>query len=161
VTTTPPESRSPEPGTAAAPPAAPPPAASPPGGSDAASASRLNQEGERLFASGDYGAAVDRFRRAVQISPGSAHFRNNLGWALFQLRELDEAARQLEEAARQDPRRAIVHANLGEVRWAQGDRAGAIAAYERFLQLNTNPRQRRIAEERLREMRASEPGTDA
>jgi predicted TPR repeat methyltransferase len=50
---------------------------------------------------------------------------------------------------------------IGEVRWAQGDRAGAIAAYQRFLELNTNPRQRQVAEERLREMRVSEPGADA
>jgi eukaryotic-like serine/threonine-protein kinase len=122
-----------------------------------ASASALNQEGEQLFARGDFAGAVDRFRGAVQAEPGNPLYRNNLGWALFQLRDYVQAASELEEAARRDPRRAIVHANIGEVRWARGDKAGAIEAYQRFLQFDITQRQRQIAEEKLRQMRASDP----
>jgi Flp pilus assembly protein TadD len=116
---------------------------------------RLNREGQALFDRGEYAAAVDRFERAVQLAPRSALYRNNLGWALFQAGRLDAAARELEETTRLDPRRGIAYANIGEVLWARGDRAGAIAAYERFLQLNTDARRERIAEEKLRRMRAA------
>ncbi|MDP9347766.1 MAG: tetratricopeptide repeat protein, partial [Gemmatimonadota bacterium] len=88
-------------------------------------------------------------------APGNAYYRNNLGWALFQAGEVEAAGRELAEAIRLDPGRAIAHANLGEVRWARGDAAGAIAAYERFLELNTDPRRERIAREKLRRMRGA------
>ncbi len=118
-------------------------------------ASGLNREGERYFSRGELPAAVDRFRRAVAAAPGNAYYRNNLGWALFQAGDVDGAGRELREAIRLDPRRDIAHANLGEVHWARGEREAAIAAYERFLELNTNPRRERIASEKVRRMRAS------
>lgn len=117
------------------------------------SAARLNREGEALFARGDQRAAAARFRRAVEASPNSAHFRNNYGWALLQSGDVAGAERELTETIRLDPRRAIAYANLGEVRLAQGDRTAAAAAYERFLELNDDPRRERIAREKLRRIR--------
>jgi Flp pilus assembly protein TadD len=113
----------------------------------------MNREGEGLFERGNNAAAVERFRRAVQMAPANAYYRNNLGWALFQANQVEAAARELEEVVRINPRRDIAHANLGEVRHAQGDIPGAIAAYERFLELNTDPRRERIAREKLRRLR--------
>jgi tetratricopeptide (TPR) repeat protein len=66
---------------------------------------------------------------------------------------VDEAGRELEATLRLDPRREIAYANLGEVRAAQGDTAAAIAAYERFVELNTNPRREQIALGKLRRLR--------
>jgi cytochrome c-type biogenesis protein CcmH/NrfG len=48
---------------------------------------------------------------------------------------------------------------LGEVHFARGDIAAAIAAYERFLELSTNPRRERIADAKLRRMRTKLRGT--
>jgi Flp pilus assembly protein TadD len=118
-----------------------------------AAAGRLNREGEGAFERGEVNDAVRRLRAAVQREPGNVLFRNNLGWALFEAGELDEARRELEQVIRMNPRRDIAYANLGEVKWKQGDRAGAIAAYERFLELNSDPRRERIAREKLRRMR--------
>ena len=118
-----------------------------------ATAGRLNREGEALFERGDVGAAVQRFRAAVQREPQNAGYRNNLGWALFEAGELNAARRELEQTIQLNPGRDIAYANLGEVKWKQGDRAGAIAAYERFLELNADPRRERIAREKLRRMR--------
>ncbi|MBW3654682.1 MAG: tetratricopeptide repeat protein, partial [Gemmatimonadetes bacterium] len=118
-----------------------------------AAAGRLNREGEGLFERGDVADAVQRFRAAVQRDPRNSQFRNNLGWALFEAGQLDEARRELEQVIRLNPRRDIAYANLGEVKWKQGDRAGAVAAYERFLELNSDPRRERIAREKLRRMR--------
>ncbi len=135
-----------------APPAASPvPAARPSSGGGTAAG--MNREGEALFERGNNAAAVERFRRAVQMAPANAYYRNNLGWALFQAGQVEAAARELEEVVRINPRRDIAHANLGEVRHAQGDIPGAIAAYERFLELNTEPRRERIAREKLRRLR--------
>jgi Flp pilus assembly protein TadD len=89
----------------------------------------------------------------VQREPQNAGYRNNLGWALFEAGELNAARRELEQTIQLNPGRDIAYANLGEVKWKQGDRAGAIAAYERFLELNADPRRERIAREKLRRMR--------
>ncbi|HKP74797.1 MAG TPA: tetratricopeptide repeat protein, partial [Longimicrobiaceae bacterium] len=102
---------------------------------------------------GDLARAADRFRRAVRGAPGNAYYHNNLGWALFQLGQLDEAERELREAVRLDPGRAIAYANIGEVERARGNVAGAIAAYERFLRLNSDPRREAIARAKLRGLR--------
>ena len=132
---------------------APAPAASP-----AAAARRLNREGEALFERRDLAGAVARFRLAVRAAPNNAYYRNNLGWALFEMGAVDEAGRELEATLRLDPRRDIAYANLGEVRAAQGDTAAAIAAYERFVELNRNPRREQIALGKLRRLRGVPPG---
>ncbi|HEX8907067.1 MAG TPA: tetratricopeptide repeat protein, partial [Longimicrobiaceae bacterium] len=118
-----------------------------------AAAVAANREGEALFERGDVEGAVARFRRAVAAAPGNAYYHNNLGWALFQLGRVDEAGRELAQAVRLDPRRDIAYANIGEVERAKGNVQGAIAAYERFLQLNTDPRREQIAREKLRRLR--------
>jgi len=113
----------------------------------------LNHEGESLFDRGEVEAAVGRFRAAVRAAPGNAYYHNNLGWALFQAGQVEEAGRELNEAVRLDPRRDIAYANIGEVERARGNVSAAIAAYERFLELNTDPRRERIAREKLRSLR--------
>jgi tRNA A-37 threonylcarbamoyl transferase component Bud32 len=118
-----------------------------------AGAEGLNHEGEALFERGELDGAIERFRAAVRAAPGNAYYRNNLGWALFQSGKVDEAGRELNEAVRLDPRRDIAYANIGEVERARGNIQAAIAAYERFLQLNTDPRRERIAREKLRTLR--------
>ncbi|HSU18070.1 protein kinase domain-containing protein [Longimicrobium sp.] len=133
-----------------------PPPSAPPARTAArepASAVAINREGEALFERGDMAGAVARFRQAVASAPGNAYYRNNLGWALFQAGRVDEAARELAETVRLDPRRDIAYANIGEVERVRGNTAAAIAAYERFLQLNTDPRRAEIARGKLRALR--------
>ncbi|HEX8832307.1 MAG TPA: protein kinase [Longimicrobium sp.] len=130
----------------------PPRAAAPAGGAGAA---RYAREAEGHFERGDFPAAVAGFRRAVAAAPGNALYRNQLGWALFQSGDLAGAERELQETLRLDPNRAIAHANLGEVRRVRGDTGRAIQSYRRFLQLNTDPRRERIAQEKLRGMGAT------
>ncbi|HET7233976.1 MAG TPA: serine/threonine-protein kinase [Longimicrobium sp.] len=137
---------------AAAPSSAPasvPVAASASGGN----ATALNRQGEALFERGEMESAIGRFRAAVRAAPGNAYYRNNLGWALFQAGRIDEAGRELNQAVRLDPRRDIAYANIGEVERARGNIPAAIAAYERFLELNTDPRREAIAREKLRALR--------
>lgn len=131
-----------------APTRSPAPASSP----AAASAAR---QAEQRFEVGDFPAAVAGFRRAVAAAPRNAHYRNQLGWALFQSGDLAGAERELLETVRLDPNRAIAYANLGEVHRVRGETPAAIANYRRFLALNTDARRERIAREKLRGMGAT------
>ncbi|HEX8211483.1 MAG TPA: serine/threonine-protein kinase [Longimicrobium sp.] len=129
-------------------PRSPAPASSP----AAASAAR---QAEQRFEVGDFPAAVAGFRRAVAAAPRNAHYRNQLGWALFQSGDLAGAERELRETVRLDPNRAIAYANLGEVYRVRGQTPAAIANYRRFLELNTNERREEIARGKLRGMGAT------
>jgi Flp pilus assembly protein TadD len=130
-----------------------PEAARPRARAEAARAVADNREGKARFERGDLAGAVARFRRAVAAVPENASYHNNLGWALFRSGRVDEAARELAEAVRLDPHDDVAYANLGELERARGNTAAAIAAYERFLELNTDPRRERIARETLRALR--------
>ena len=132
----------------AAPPRSPTSASSP----AAASAAR---QAEQRFEVGDFAAAVAGFRRAVAAAPRNPHYRNQLGWALFQSGDMAGAERELRETVRLDPNRAIAYANLGEVYRVRGQTPAAVANYRRFLELNTDERRERIAREKLRRMGAT------
>ncbi len=118
-------------------------------------AAQANRNGVRFFHLGQLAEARERFHRATELDPGNAEYRNNYGWALYQLGDLEAARRELERAVELDPERAVAYASLADVRTAQGDTAAAIALYERFLQLNEDPRHQRTAEGKLRELRGS------
>ena len=57
--------------------------------------------------------AVEAYRRAVELAPQWVDARINLGTALYQLSELDEAQRAFEEALAVDENNATAHFNLG------------------------------------------------
>ena len=112
----------------------------------------LHEEGLRLFQGGSYREAAERFQLAVRLEPDNVHFRNNLAWALFRAGRVGEASSELDEVLRRAPRRDIAYANLAEIRLAQGDTTAAIAAYRRFLELNTDPRRESVARRKLAEI---------
>ena len=115
-----------------------------------------NAAGLRLFEQGNYTAALERFARARQSAPRDPHVLNNYAWTLHKLNRQGEAARELQAVLDLDPDRDIAYANLGEVLLAQGDRQGAIAAYERFLELNDNPARENVARRKLEQIRAGD-----
>jgi serine/threonine protein kinase len=114
-----------------------------------------NQEGFRRFQQGDFQAAREHFERALQMAPDSATYRYNYGLTLFRLGEPRQAASEFERVLQQDPRRAAAHFYLGESQLALGDTTTAIASMETALRQATEPRERTIAERRLREVRAA------
>lgn len=61
---------------------------------------------------------------------------NNLAFFQLQQRHLEDAARALELALALDAHRALVHLNLGDVRWEQGRQQEARAAYRAYLDLD-------------------------
>ena len=119
-------------------------------------ATSQNAAGLRQFDQGDYAAALERFAHARELAPRDPHVLNNYAWTLHKLNRHREAARELDAVLELDPNREIAYANLGEVLLAQGDRAGAIAAYERFLELNRNPAREGVARRKLEQIRSDQ-----
>ena len=119
-------------------------------------ATNHNAAGLHLFEQGDYTAALERFARARETAPRDPHVLNNHAWTLHKLNRHAEAARELEAVLELDRDREIAYANLGEVLLAQGDREGAIAAYQRFLELNDNPAREDVARRKLEQIRSGE-----
>jgi tetratricopeptide (TPR) repeat protein len=68
--------------------------------------------------------AYDLIRRALEISPSDYYILDSMGWVLYRMGRLEEAADYLRKALvlRPDPE---IAAHLGEVLWVKGDRNGA------------------------------------
>ena len=81
--------------------------------------------GRRLYDAGQFDAAADAFRRALEVSPDSAAARGNLGLALSQLGRLDEAVDNLQRAFRDAPDDVAIRSTLvrGLLRLARYDDA--------------------------------------
>lgn len=106
--------------------------------------------GARAIEEWRFGAAAVHFQRAVMLEPRNATFRTGYARALFHHGALAQAAAQLEQAVSWNPAHADAFALLGEVRWAQDERARAEQAYRRYLELEPDARRRASAEARLR-----------
>jgi tetratricopeptide (TPR) repeat protein/mono/diheme cytochrome c family protein len=72
--------------------------------------------GDELANSGEHGAAVERYKEALQYRPGDAELHTNLGIELAQVGRLNEARAQLETAARLNPSFQPTQAALAAVR---------------------------------------------
>jgi Flp pilus assembly protein TadD len=75
-------------------------------------------------------AAIDHFRAALALKPGSAQAHYNLGTALTVARRLDEAVREYRTAIQLDAGYANAHNNLGNVLLAQQKYEDAIREFE-------------------------------
>lgn len=77
--------------------------------------------------------AVDRFKRAIIVSPRIASFHVNLANALTALGELDDAAAACRQALAVDTEFVEAHNSLGNVLQRQGKFDDAVTAYHRAL----------------------------
>ena len=63
-------------------------------------AARIEDDGNRLAASGDLGSAIGAYRRAIGLDPARTHAQASLGIALVQSGHADEALAPLREAVK-------------------------------------------------------------
>ena len=77
-----------------------------------------------------FNRALTHARRTLQIDANSVEAAVVAGIALVHLKRLDHAVRHLQESLRLAPDRADVHAGLGLLHEARGDRREAIREYE-------------------------------
>jgi Tfp pilus assembly protein PilF len=72
-----------------------------------------NNRGVVLYYRGALEAALEAFRRAIQLLPDYAEAHNNLGLVLSKMGRQDEAVQAFQEALRIDPAMGEVYNNLG------------------------------------------------
>jgi tetratricopeptide (TPR) repeat protein len=87
----------------------------------------LADRGERLD------EAIALIGRALEADPYNGSYLDSLGWAWFKKGDAARARDSLQKAADQLPRNSVVQDHLGDALMALGDRAGALAAWERAL----------------------------
>ena len=76
------------------------------------SADAYNNRGRLAMEAEEYGAAVEMFRRGLELDPDSAELRHALGLALYWLGDGDAAVAEFQEALRRTPDHAPTHLSL-------------------------------------------------
>lgn len=85
----------------------------------------------------DYAQAVVWYQRAIAISPSNPDLQTDMGTALYYEDHLEEAIAAFQAALALDPNHPQALINLGiALLDGRGDREGAIALWERFIQSN-------------------------
>ena len=80
----------------------------------------------------------------MQIYPDSAEVRCNLGNALLQKGDVDQAIVHYQAALQIEPRSADIHNNLGNAMIKKGEVEEAIVQYKKALQINPNYAKARV-----------------
>jgi tetratricopeptide (TPR) repeat protein len=84
----------------------------------------------------DYRSEITLWRQAVDLYPGNARARDNLGYVLLQRGQVDEAIAQCQKALEIDSGFAEVHNNLGNAFLQKGRIDDAMAQYRKALEIN-------------------------
>lgn len=91
---------------------------------------RLYEEGMAAAAAKDYSAAVDAFRACLKRTPDRIDAQLNLGLALAETGELDDAIARLEDVVRARPRHAESRYALGTVLHKRKSHGRALSEFE-------------------------------
>ena len=97
---------------------------------------RANNIGVALLEQYKHKEAADAFKRALQLEPGLALARINLGIALFNVPDLPAAQRELQSAATAAPSAPQPHYVLGLLAKLQNKPVEAIASFQKVLALD-------------------------
>ncbi len=77
--------------------------------------------------------ALGYLLRASRLKPENGYIRDSLGWVLYKLGRMDEAARELEQASQQAQDDPAILEHLAEVYLAAGKRDPALIVYKQLL----------------------------
>ena len=99
---------------------------------------RANNIGVALLEQFKHKEAADAFRRALQLEPGLALARINLGIALFNVPDLPAAQKELQAAAALAPSAPQPHYLLGLLAKTQNRPEEAIASFQKVLKIDPN-----------------------
>ncbi len=87
------------------------------------------------FSQGHYRSAAKSYRKALKVNPTEPHAYLGLSMALKAEGKLGESLAILSNLVELYPNFAPAYYNLGEVKEAQGDMAGAKQAYKHYIEL--------------------------
>ncbi len=99
---------------------------------------RANNIGVALLEQFKHKEAADAFRRALQLEPGLALARINLGIALFNVPDLPAAQKELQAAATLAPSTPQPHYLLGLLAKTQNRPEEAIASFQKVLRIDAD-----------------------
>ena len=102
-------------------------------------ASGLNQKGNKEYEKKHYDTALDAYRKAQVRKPDQTEIRYNLGTALYQVDQFEEAQTQLEQAlanAKTKDLKGNAWYNFGNTEYRLGQFDKSIDAYKKALELN-------------------------
>ena len=93
------------------------------------------------------------FDRVLQITPNNVTARTEMASCLYYTGDADAAIAQLEKSLTYDPKHAGTLFNLGMIRWkGKADGDGAIAAWQKLLQLNPKYERKPVIEKLIAEI---------
>jgi protein O-mannosyl-transferase len=93
---------------------------------------------------GDFGKAVDYYRKAISLNPNFAQSHYNLGIVLFKTGDANEAMEEFEKAIQLDPQDPLAFYNYGTALDQSGQAGKAVAAYGEALRLKPDLTSARI-----------------
>jgi tetratricopeptide (TPR) repeat protein len=99
------------------------------------SSDEFDDRAHQLYNEGQYDDAIEVLREGLSLYPNAVELHVGMGYARLAREEYAWARRGFEEAIALDPDHEDALAGLGEVLLKFGDRAGAMACFERILAL--------------------------
>lgn len=90
--------------------------------------------------------------KAIRPNLMDADACNTRGNRYLELRQLRRAIEEFDEAIRLDPKYAVAYGNRALVYKLQGNKAKAIADFEKFITLTSDPRLIQIAKQQVEEL---------
>ena len=101
---------------------------------DAAHPGHYNR-GLAYYGAGEYEAAIEDFKRAVELEPGHARAYNSRGAAYASLGNPEQAVEDFKRAIELNPGHARAYYNLGKVYFGLGDRERGLINYKKAAAL--------------------------
>jgi tetratricopeptide (TPR) repeat protein len=99
------------------------------------SSDEYDDHAHQLYNEGRYDEAIEVLRDGLRLYPAAVELHVGMGYARLAREEYAWARRGFEAALSLDPDHEDALAGLGEVLLKVGDRAGAVASFERILEL--------------------------
>ena len=93
-----------------------------------------------------------RHEKAIRPNLMDADACNTRGNRYLELRQLRKAIEEFDEAIRLDPKYAVAYGNRALAYKLEGNKAKAIADFEKFITLASNPRLIQIAKQQVEEL---------
>jgi cytochrome c-type biogenesis protein CcmH/NrfG len=93
----------------------------------------------RLYDAGRFADAIPYYQQAFALDARNVNVSTDLGTAMYYAGRTDEGLKQLEKSLGIDPAHAQTWFNIGIIRRdAKGDKVGAVAAWEKLLEVAPN-----------------------
>ena len=111
---------------------------------------RFMKTGSEQMKAGDYQAARDSFKQALDYKDSAPDGHLGLGIAYFHLRDDREAERELSKALELNPKSSTAYQFLGELYYRKDDLKTAVSYWEKAVELNPNATDIRARLDRIR-----------